>query len=225
MAALTLTQARTQVLDDLDDPNGRRFNIAGDFARVDRALQAALSGCLSDADAAGCDHFDEEVEVTTSTAGLATLTVLALAVRGVQVSTGGSFYPVQKAIRRDRQTLDQAARTLKIEFVRDFVLPADPAHPLVGVADVAGPTWRAFDDWVCAEAALRLGIMDNDRRPGLEKLAAQRRASALGRTNNNDGRGMPDDLCDNEWAASLGYIFTPSSTSPTVQMVNLRGAW
>ena len=51
------------------------------------------------------------------------------------------------------------------------------SHPLVGVASVAAPTWPAFDHWIIADAALQLGVRDNDQRPGLERLQPEARSA------------------------------------------------
>ncbi len=226
MALLTLTGGRAQALDYVDDPNGRRFNSAGDFAKVDRAVQAALSYCVDDAVNAGLDRFDEETTVTTSAAGLATLSIIAARIRNVQIDFGDSFRTVKKMTRSDRVLDDATVRSLVVAFVRDWRIPTTTTHPLVGVTTTPGPSWPAFDDWVCAEAARRLGIIDNDKRAGLEALCASCRAVVLGRENDNDGRELPDDAdCTGGFWSNLGYIFTPSATAPTLQLVTSQGAW
>lgn len=178
MAFLTLAEARTAVADLLDDPNNVRFSVA----RIDRALGSCITTCLADYIAAGGEAFDLEHAVS-SVAGVVDLSALPLlTIRNVQVAeTGNYFWTLRPAQMVDRAQVDDVARALRIELVRDYALPSDPAHPLVGVGATAAPSWRSFDEWVVAEAALLTGISDNDRRPGLDMLAQKQRRSVLER--------------------------------------------
>lgn len=221
MASLTLVQARTRVADLLDDGN----NVKWTTTQIDVSLQAALSMCLSDAVTAGCDNFNTEVSVAT-VAGLATLTGPLLAVRGVQVSTGGSYYSVAPVVKQERCILDTSVRTLLVEVVKDYAIPTTTSHPLVGEGATAAATWPAFDQWVCIEAALLCGVMDNDQRRGLEKMRDAYRMSVMDRINTPFTRPLPDgDANLMQWWQRLGYVHTPHPTSPTLQLALRDSAW
>jgi hypothetical protein len=227
VAGLTLAEARTLVSQFLDDPNSRRWTTA----QIDVALQQALTGCLTDYTSEGGSQFDVEAVVTSSGAGLADLTSLTpiLKIVGVQYATGAgtglTFYRVEPLRRLDREWIENASWTLYINHVRDYVLPTTTTHPLVGNGLTAAPTWPAFDRWVCAEAAMQLGVKDNDQRPGLERLAQAARISALGKS--NSPRSYPLSLPRGQRATlrQLSYVFTPSTTAPSLQLVRARGEW
>jgi hypothetical protein len=225
MAGLTLAQARTRVADLLDDPNHVRFT----HGVIDVSLQAALSACLSDAVSAGCDVFNVEVSATTTSGGLATLTGPLLRVATVQVSTGsGAYYTVAPLTREDRRILEQSARDLVVEVVKDYHIPTTTTHPLVGEGATAAATWPAFDQWVCVEAAALCGVMDNDKRAGLDRMRESFRASVMARINTPFSRPLPDAevaLAWPSWWDRLGYIYTPHPTSPTIQLAAKDSAW
>jgi len=225
MAGLTLTQARTRVLSFLDDPSGVRWA----SSEVDASLQAALSMCLSDVITAGCDAFNTEVSATTSSGGLATLTGPILAVRTVQISSGsGTYYTVAPIVREDRRILEQSVRDLVVEVVRDYQVPSNAAHPLVGDGATAAATWMAFDQWVCAEAALLCSITDNDQRKGLQMMRDTLRKSAMDRINTPFSRPLPDAevaLSWPSWWDRLGYIWTQHPTAPTLQLAAKDSSW
>jgi hypothetical protein len=229
MAGLTLAQARARLLDLLDDPNGVRFNTDTLYTKIDVSLQAALSMCLSEYVTAGGDAFNVEVTATTSAAGLATLTGPLLRICTVQVSSGsGTYYTVAPLVREDRRILEQSVRSLVIEVVKDYQVPTTSSHPLVGSGVTAAASWQAFDQWVCAEAALLTAVMDNDRRQGLERMRDVFKASVMGRLNTPFSRPLPDAevaLAWPSWWDRLGYIFTPDPTSPTIQLAAKDSAW
>lgn len=225
MAGLTLAQARTRVANLLDDPNKVRWS----DAVIDISLQAALSQCLSDVVMAGCDVFDQEVSVTTDSTGLASLTGPLLAVRTVQVATApNNFYTVAPIVRRERQLLEAAVRNLVVEVVPDFQISTTSTHPLVGAGATAAATWPAFDQWVCAEAALLNGVFDNDSRKGLERMRDGLRKSAMDRINTPFSRPLPDADYSSSWISwwnRLGYVYSTHPTAPTLQLVMRDSAW
>lgn len=225
MAGLTLAQARTRVADLLDDPNNVRWSTS----RIDSSLQAALSMCLSDAVTAGCDAFNTEVSVTTTSGGLATLTGPILRVCTVQIDTGsGAYYTVDPITRDDRRILEQSTRDLVVEVVKDYQIPATTSHPLVGDGATAAASWMAFDQWVCIEAALLCGVMDNDQRRGLEKMREHFRDSVMDRINTPFSRSLPDAevaLAWPSWWDRLGYVWTQHPTAPTIQLAAKDSSW
>jgi hypothetical protein len=218
--AHTLASARTVVRELLDDSGS---NQRWSNAVIDVALQDALSCCLSDYVAAGGDAFDIEVSVTT-VAGVATLTGPLLCVHGVQISSGSTRQNVQPMQRSDRRLVDSSVRTLLVECVQDFVIPTNTAHPYVGNGATAANSWHGFELWCFAEAALVLGITDNDKRPGLERLMERQRADAIKRKNTPSSRPLPDrDECN--WFPSLGYVYSPNLAAPTLQLCSRDGSW
>lgn len=226
MTGMILSAARSNVRRLLDD-NGQNKRYSD--TAIDEALQASISSCVSDYATGGGDAFDEEVTVVTSSAGLGTITGHTMLVRTVQVSNGSSMYTLEPQQRSDRRQLDQTARTLLVEIVREFQLPGNSAHPLIGVGSTTANTWMAFDQWVCSNAALLIGITDNDKRPGLEKLEARFRASALKRDNNPSSFPLPDSeaysLGYDGWWQRVGYVYSPSQTASTIQLVARDSAW
>lgn len=226
MTGMILSAARSNVRRLLDD-NGQNKRYSD--TAIDEALQASISSCVSDYATGGGDAFDEEITVVTSSAGLGTITGSTMLVRTVQVSNGSSMYTLEPQQRSDRRQLDQTARTLLVEIVREFQLPTTPTHPLIGVGATTSNTWMAFDQWVCSNAALLIGITDNDKRPGLEKLEARFRASALKRDNNPSSFPLPDSeaysLGYDGWWQRVGYVYSPSQTASTIQLVARDSAW
>ncbi len=226
MTGMILSAARSNVRRLLDD-NGQNKRYSD--TAIDEALQAAISSCVSDYATGGGDAFDEEVTVVTSSAGLGTITGHTMLVRTVQVSNGSSMYTLEPQQRSDRRQLDQTARTLLVEIVREFQLPTTTTHPLIGVGATTSNTWMAFDQWVCSNAALLIGITDNDKRPGLERLEARFRASALKRDNNPSSFPLPDSeaysLGYDGWWQRVGYVYSPSQTASTIQLVARDSAW
>jgi hypothetical protein len=218
--AHTLATARDSVRRMLDDNGTNQRYSTGS---IDLALQDALSCCLSDYVTNGGDAFDIEVSVVT-VAGVATLTGPLLCVRGVQISSGNTRQNVVAMQRSDRTLVDSSVRTLLVECVQDFVLPTNTAHPFVGNGATPANSWHGFELWCFAEAALVLGITDNDKRPGLEKLAERQRRDTLNRKNTPSSRPLPD-RDDPSWFPALGYVYSPNITSPTLQLCSRDGAW
>lgn len=225
MAGLTLAQARTRVLDFLDDSLGDRYAPGlvdpGSFTKVDLALGNALSKCLGDYVRAGGDQFLEETTVTTSSAdGTVSLTSLGpIDVRNVLVNFGATIGKVRPIRRQDRSYPDPTSRSVVVSFVREYDLPTTQTHPLVGVGSTAANTWLTFDTWVCARAALDLLVKDNDLRQTLASLEADQRQSVMDRINlprSADFPGPLSSMCDD-------LRWTYLKTSKSLQLV--RASW
>lgn len=218
MPNLILSEARTLVLDHSDDVSGARYNADGTFAKVDIALKSALSRCIADYVGEGGDNFNEETTVSTTSSGTADLSSLGLIdIRSVLVSSSPSFGKVRPIRRQDRQYVDQVVRSIVVGYVREYALPGNEAHPLVGVTTVAANSWPAFDNWICARAALQLGIKNNELRAALVALEADCRASALARVRIPRSAEWPG--AGNPWVMDLGWSYL--KTSSTLQMVRL----
>lgn len=191
MAGLTLAQARTNVGQLLDDANNRRWTAA----QVDLQLAPAIGRCLVQAGRA-TRMFDLEVTGTTSATDgtlAAFPSIPVLEPLEVQVVSGNLSYRIEPKQPHRRGYLDLVARSLRITYVRDYALPANAAWPLVGVDAVSANTWLDFDNWICAEAALELGMKDLEdaRLNRLEALCAKRRATVLQRSGSPGGYPMP----------------------------------
>ncbi len=176
VAQATLAQARLFVREYLDDRSGRRW---GD-STVDLALRTALSACVDDYRAEGGDRFDEDADVSTDSTGAVSLASYdPLDVSAVLVDVSGGFVPVRGGDRYALGQADATARDLRVVLVRHHDVPTDPADLLVGVTVGAARSWPAFDQWICARAALQLGATDDDRRQALRESLAECKRSAL----------------------------------------------
>lgn len=224
MAGFTLTQARTQTADNLDDRNNQRWATT----RLDPALQAAVSSCVSEYASNGGEQLDEEMSLTSTTAGLATLSIVPLLIREeILVDAGSYFFPVQPQKFSEKVIHDTTSRNLKLKYVREFTIPsnANASHPLIGDGATSSATWPAFDRWVCAVAALQLGVGDNDKRPGLERLEQMARASVFQRINTPTWRPLPLPREYGPWSIwNLKYVYQTSPTAPTIRLVR-DGRW
>lgn len=207
MANLTLAQARTRVFRLLDDPNGipgtpttSRFNPDGAFTDVDQALGFAISGCLSRYSKVG-DKFDLEL-TGTSDAADGTLDIsssVPLLVKGVDLVVDNSLYRILPKDPIRRGYADLTARSLRVTYVREYVLPTTTTHPLIGVGATAANSWPAFDEWVCCNAALHLQPNDNDAsRVTLSTLLARAQADVFER------QGVP---AGNPWPRTEGWYW------------------
>jgi len=226
MAGLTVAEARALVSQNLDDQNQRRWP----ESEINTALQYSLAACLSKYIEEGGSLFDREASLSTNSAGLCDLTTLGniLRIGPVQYVTGSapfSYWPVMPAKVRDREIDVPGVYSLRITYVKEYTLPANAGYPLIGDGAVSAPSTHAFDAWVCAEAALLLGVKDNDQRPGLERLAAKLEEDALHKLNNPRTMPLSVPVYRHPNMRNLSYIFTPSATSPSLQLIRVRGEW
>ena len=193
---MTLSVARAEVLNRLDDENGRRYNAAGDYAKIDRALDISLSMMLDDYMAAGGDRFDEDVDDTTETDRTLDLTAYDPAhLRGVLMTPDGdtAFYPLQAIDRKIRGLPTTTAYDLRVVLVRRMRVPSDhPDQLLVGGALQSARSWEAFDDLVCAHAARRLAIKDSEQRAGLTEDIDRLTNSVMGAARTPKALAWPD---------------------------------
>lgn len=188
---LTLTQARAEARGLLDNTEITRWT----NAQTDSALNSALSTCLDRYARDGGDHFDVETTATTSaTDGSVQLGGLKpIYVRDIGVTVGNNTSRLKKKDAMRRGYPDLVARTLRVLYVPQYVVPVTEAHPLVGVGATPAASWLGFDKWVCAEAAHELAIKDGEqaRIARLELFAERKRMDAIDRRSNPAGNEWP----------------------------------
>lgn len=173
---LTLTQARSVVLDFLDDVINARWSTS----QVDVALAYALSACINDYVAAGGDRFDTTLATTSTSAGIVDLSsVDPCKIQGVSILLGTRNFPITEVSYEERGLDDGVARSITIRYVKSYVLPTSTGHPLVGAGATAAKSWMAFDHWICAKAALYCSIKDAEARPELATLEKDARENAI----------------------------------------------
>lgn len=216
MAGLTVAEAQTRVADLLDDGN----NVRWPLTKVTAGLKAALSACMMDYVGAGGTAFDEVVTGTTA-AGLLTVTDPLQHIRSVQVVTGVRRTPIRPVQLQDIEMVDPAARSVRLVGIREWVVPSTTSNLLVSNNAVTGPSWHAFDQWVCVQAALDLGIFDNDKRPGLEAAWARYRDAAINRTSTPKSRAAPLPRSDWSFSDDLGWAW--DATTQTLTLGRIRG--
>lgn len=226
MAGLTVAEARELVSQYLDDVNQRRWP----EPQINTALQYSLAACLSKYIEEGGNLFDQEATLSTNSSGLCDLTSLGniLRIGPVQYATGSapfSYWPVLPAKPRDREIDVPGVYSLRIIYVKEYTLSNNGNYPLIGDGAVAAPSTHAFDAWVCAESALLLGVKDNDQRPGLERLAAKLEGDAIRKLNNPRTMPLSVPVYRHPNMRNLSYLFTPSATAPTLQLIRVRGEW
>jgi hypothetical protein len=226
VAGLTVAEARELVSQNLDDQAQRRWP----ESEINTALQYSLAACLSKYIEEGGSLFDVEATLSTNSAGFCDLTSLGniLRIGPVQYVTGSapfSYWPVMPAKVRDREVDVPGIYSLRITYVKEFTLSNNGNYPLIGDGAVSAPSTHAFDAWVCAEAALLLGVKDNDQRPGLERLAAKLEGDAIRKLNNPRTMPLSVPVYRHPNMRNLSYIFTASATAPSLQLIRVRGEW
>lgn len=226
MAGLTVAEARELVSQYLDDKDQRRWP----ESEINTALQYSLAACLSKYIEEGGNLFDQEASLSTNSNGLCDLSTLGniLRIGPVQYVTGSapySYWPVQPAKPRDREIDVPGIYSLRITYVKEYTLSNNGNYPLIGDGAVSAPSTHAFDAWVCSEAALLLGVKDNDQRPGLERLAMKLEGDATRKLNNPRTMPLSIPVYRHPNMRNLSYIFTPSATAPTLQLIRVRGEW
>lgn len=199
---ITVQQAIDAVYSHLDDQNATRWT----SAEVQSALSSALSRCVNDYDAAGGDRFREEITGTSTTAGVvsALSSIDVIAVQNVSVQMGNVWQRIRATRRADEDLVDAVVRTVRLQFVREPTLSTTLSNPLLTNA------WRAFEDWVVAEAALQCGIKDNDMRPGLEALTAKAQNSVMSKLNTPVFRASAHDRVF-DISTDLRWSWVPST--------------
>lgn len=172
---MDLAAARTALLQHLDD-DGSRWPEADQ----DRALAHALSACLTDYAAAGGDRLDTIEQISTTSAGVGSLSAQnPIRIKSVSLKEGTQFFPIAELPMSQRMYDDTTVRTIEVRYIRGYTLPTTSTHALVGVTTTAANTWQAFEDWIVARAALFASVKDEDMRDSLARLESQMRDSIL----------------------------------------------
>lgn len=218
MANLTLLQARAKVLQFLDDASNRRWS----DAQIDDALTDALSTCINRYALSGGDRFDLEVTGTTSasTGSVSLSAVLPARIKQVAVVVGNTTYRLTQKDPLRRGYADLVARDLRVLYVREYALPTDTGHPLVGVGATAANSWPAFDKWLCLEAANQLGLKDLEQKRLMILREAGDRAEqeALARAPTPGGYPIPR----REWNPLYGDLYWQMVQPSTVYLTRVR---
>jgi hypothetical protein len=179
---MTLAEARLRTREDfLDDPTSRRWS----DAQLDRALKASLAKCVADYAGGGGGRFTRALVGVQSTVGafgsggVDLSSYDPLMVFGVMLRTGERRDPLTEVDLIDVGEMDDQVRDLDILLVPTPTLGAAGSDPLVVSTGVAG-TWDAFDEWVCARAALDAVRKDKELHGSMQRLEADaQRAVAL----------------------------------------------
>lgn len=215
MANLTVTEAITEIRQELDDVSTTKPRWTD--AQVKTKLGFALSACLVQYASDGGDRFDLEGTATTSAStGQVSLSSLsALWVKQVAIVVGNTTYRVRPKNPIRRGYADLNARDLRILYVREYEIPSDSGHPLVGVTSTAANSWPGFDRWVYMEAAVMLTSKDMEEKR-IAALIARRdeaKAIALGRVPTPAGYPIPRPEWNPIAPQDLRWQFTQASAT------------
>lgn len=176
MAAMTLTEARAAVRQVLDSSTSRWSD-----ANIDSALRTALSAALGQYVSNGGDRLREVIDVSSDANGEVDLSSYdPFEITGVSYVVDNTRVPVGRVSAVARGYAVQEVKTLSIELVRAFTIPASASNALVysASADAAAIVDPSFEQLVVLWAALDLSLKDRDQRPEVQ-AAADRYASAM----------------------------------------------
>ncbi len=216
MAATTLTEARTQTRTLYLDDDATRWT----DAEVDRALEVAISSCMDEYLAAGGRHFHYELDVTTDSSGHYDLSTLnPLDIDGVSNLRGNRYYPLPRTARADVRRENANALSIKIIFVQTFAFPTTVSNPVIGDS-VAPPTYKAFEEWVCARAAQALAVKDDEVLQSLDREEERLRRGIFARLKTSKHRRPR--LRNVWWSNWLGWDYDPRTQK--IHLVN-RDPW
>ncbi len=204
MANLIIDDAITKVRQFLDDTSTTQPRWTD--TQLKDALADALNSCLVRYAGEGGDRFDLETTATTSatTGAISIASVLPLLVKQVGVTVGTTLYRLPTKNMMRRGYADLTARSLTVLYVREYALSSTTTHPLVGVGATEANSWRAFDRWICLEAALQLALkdMEETRLARLQVMTEKAAAECLARTSTPAGYETPRP----EWNPLYDYI-------------------
>lgn len=158
---MLLSDARTRVLNYLDDDNTRWSN-----SEIDQKLRLAIESCCTVYAAKGGTRLDEVVSITTSTDGYADLTsVKPLQIQAVRLNQGGWFTPIASVTARDFLQRISSALPLEIRLVRSPTLPTSASDNIL-----YGPnlSFETMDELICLKAARLLLTKDRELDQSLE---------------------------------------------------------
>lgn len=211
MDAFRVGECREQVLDHVDDEDGRRYAPIDDdtglpkYQKLDRCLRVSASALLDEYVREGGDRFDEDISVSTDTSGIANLAAEKLLhIKSVLVipdGSDGTLFPISEGDKQTRGLPDETERDLTLIAIRQHVLPDQPAADdlLMGTVDGAARSWPAFDELVCMTAADRICTKSNETRTGILRDIARLRTSVF------THKREPDVLPWGRRARSVGF--------------------
>lgn len=193
---LTTAQARQVVFDHLDDDQTRWTE-----AQIDVALTTALSLCLNDYVTNGGDRFEIEVTGTSTSAGVIDLSAQKpIKINGVSVLESTRYFPISRVKLEERIIHDTQGRSVQVRLTPTIPFSATDDDPLVD-----GNTWDAFDQWVCARAAMFAAVKDDDLLKALSRMEAMMQNSVLTTAKIPGARRMPKR---SQWIGStLGWAW------------------
>jgi hypothetical protein len=175
---ITRAQARTRLRFLIDDPVVSNDNgVRTSKDDVEDALKTAQQEAYNLAVTSGANIFQTQGTVTTSSAGLASLTSLApQRLVSVAIQQGNVRVPVPALRARDTQQLyTSAPETLVVTYVPRVTFPAADGDPFVwGSPSIDLPQ---LDKLMVAIAASELKIVDAEVLSGLETRKAELKAA------------------------------------------------
>jgi hypothetical protein len=159
----TLTQARTALLELVDDEDGVRFNADGLFTTVDRALKTGQKEAWKRAFGSGTNTIHTKGTFTSSSAGVVDLTsVKPKRLVNVAYATGGQRLNV-KPVRWEAAPTDyRSAVSLEVVYVPAVSFPASGAASFVWVnANVEGEVFEELMLFLAAGSLLPKEAVNN----------------------------------------------------------------
>ncbi len=176
MASMTLAEARTNVLQLLDDDNTRWTS-----THIDFALGFALNACQNDYVRSGGTRLNEVLSLTTTAGSLSMSSYNPLCITSVAYMQSTTFaLPIRQCRPTDYGSDDTENRSLRVELTRTLALPTTTTHPLIGIGSTEVNSVPMLAEWVCARAARKLKVKDDEVSQSLELLIADAMHAATG---------------------------------------------
>jgi hypothetical protein len=173
---LTLSNCIDTVRDHLDDPDEDRWS----EAQIVNSLRAALSHCIEEYVASGGDRLDTVVDFPSASNGVLDLSSQnPLSIKGVSLLIGNRYWPIKSTTFEYRNIAQNFAFPVQVRLIKEYDLPANTAHPLVGEGATAANLPNIFAYWVCVKAAIFCSAKDAEPRNELRYLEQTYTASIL----------------------------------------------
>jgi hypothetical protein len=179
MAAMTLTEARAAVRQILDSSSVRWTD-----GNIDSALKSCLSALLGQYVLRGGDRLREIVALTTNGSGQSDLASYdPFEITGVALVSGAIRTPLNRVSGVARGYAVEEAKTIEVELIRKFDIPATPSNPLFYNvnADADAIVDPAMEQLVVLWAARDLSLKDKDRRSDIIEVADRYEGAVMNR--------------------------------------------